>query len=76
MYTFTYRRHLWPFKRTIKHALAHSYNRETDKMWVLLEDGGIEIVKWSACAVSFGKDWKAHMEHLEAERLKREAKAE
>lgn len=74
MYSFTYRRRLWPFKKTIPNVEGHSYTPQTDKMWVQTSTGGREIRKWSQCEVFLGPDWKAYIEKIEKERLEREAK--
>lgn len=76
MYSLTFRRRFWPFKRTIRGVRAHSYHQQTDKMWLLTATGGREIMKWSNCEVFLDSDWKDHVDQLEQERLKREAKAE
>lgn len=75
MYSLTYRRKFSPFKRTIHSVLGHSYNPQTDKMWLSTASGGREILKWSSCEIHLGPDWKAYVDELEKQRLIREAKA-
>jgi hypothetical protein len=76
MYTFAYRRKLWPFKFKIHNVEGHSYNLQTDKMWIATSTGGREIRKWSECEVYLGQDWKVYFEQVEKERLERAAKGQ
>jgi hypothetical protein len=63
-YAFTYRRRYFPWKRTIQ-VLGHSYNSETDKMWVMTHTGGREIARWKDCEIFLGQDWLLFTESLE-----------
>jgi hypothetical protein len=75
VYSLTYRRKFSPFKRTIHGVIGHSYNPQTDKMWILSSSGGREIMKWSSCEIFLGPDWKAHVDQLEKDRIIHEARA-
>jgi hypothetical protein len=63
-YAFTYRRRFFPWKKTYQ-VFGHSYNAETDKMWIQFAKGGREIADWKNCEIFLGQDWLLFAESLE-----------
>lgn len=54
-YIFKYRRKLFWKSVTV---VGHSYNRDLDRVSLLLENGGIrEVPQWSKCECKLGVDW-------------------
>lgn len=70
MYQVKYRR--WLVTRTIPTVLAHTYNKDQDKMGFFTPQGYFEVCKWSKHAIILGPDWKAQLDLLEKERTEKQ----